>query len=231
MWKAKLIPVRRARGAAASAENALIHPIQNFTVLLVLKVLLHSSVFLNDLSVFRRFIALQPWLNSLILSIEIRHIRHQILYDVHVGKRINFGLRRVRVDSGEAGQGIATVNVHSTRSADSLPARTAESQSRILLILDLYKGVEDHGPTLIKVNGVCRNRGGTRSLWIPPVNLKILDSFPLQDPNISVRQNSYVQSDFTTPQQTLQASASDSKQRMIENQHNPEDKAQTLSQR
>jgi len=76
-------PVGRARSGAASTQDALIHPIQFLPILPTLQVLL-IMVLLGPLR-------LQPWLNTLVLLIEVSHIGDQVLEDVHMRKRIDLG--------------------------------------------------------------------------------------------------------------------------------------------
>jgi len=70
-------PVAGTRGAATSAQDALVQAIQLSPVLDRLNVLL--------LAVFHFLLAFQIRLNGAILGVEIGHVRDQILNDVHVG--------------------------------------------------------------------------------------------------------------------------------------------------
>jgi hypothetical protein len=59
-----------------------------------------------------------------------------------VRERVDFGgLGSVLGDSAETGKSVDSVNVHRARSADTLSARSSESQSRVHLVLDLDLGV------------------------------------------------------------------------------------------
>jgi len=75
-------PIRGARSGAASAENALVHPVE-------------LLAFLGGLQKFAFFwwiVILQERLDGLILLIELSKIRDEILDNVHVWKRIDFGV-------------------------------------------------------------------------------------------------------------------------------------------
>jgi hypothetical protein len=84
-------------------------------------------------------LGLQPWLDGLVLVVEVGQVGHQVLHDEHVGQRVDLGRLAALVDEAQAGQGVAAVDVHGTGAADALAARTAKSQRRILLVLDLQK--------------------------------------------------------------------------------------------
>ena len=49
---------------------------------------------------------------------------------------------RVPVDAAETSEGVLTINVHGTRAADTLSARTPKCQSRVDLVLDLDEGIK-----------------------------------------------------------------------------------------
>lgn len=52
-------------------------------------------------------------------------------------------LATVTVDSAKAGKGVLTVNVHGARSADTLTARTTESEGGVDLILNFDESIEN----------------------------------------------------------------------------------------
>lgn len=55
-----------------------------------------------------------------------------------VRKRVDLGLLGgIFGNSAQAGKSVDTVNVHGTRTTDTLSARSSESKSRVELILDL----------------------------------------------------------------------------------------------
>ena len=59
-------------------------------------------------------------------------------------QRVDLGvLTLVTVDPTQACEGVLTVNIHSTRAADTLAAGTAKSKCRIDLVLDLNESVEN----------------------------------------------------------------------------------------
>lgn len=93
-------------------------------------------------------------------ELTISHIRNQILDNIHVRQRVNLGhistrlLLPLRLNVTKTGEGVASVNVHGARSANSLTARSAESQSGILLGFDFDESIEYHGPTVIEINGI-----------------------------------------------------------------------------
>ena len=51
---------------------------------------------------------LNPGLDGLILLVEVVHVGHEVLDDVHVGQRVDLGDLAVILDLGEAGQGVDT---------------------------------------------------------------------------------------------------------------------------
>lgn len=105
-----------------------------------------------------------------------------------VRKRVDLGLLGgIFGNSAQAGKSVDTVNVHGTRTTDTLSARSSESKSRVELILDLdlqtrkkvspwfanslnlrasrqgnqytYQSVEHHRATLREINLVCLELG------------------------------------------------------------------------
>lgn len=77
-----------------------------------------------------------------------------------VGKRINLDrLADVAVDLRNASQGVATLNVHGARAADTFTARTTEGQRRVLLVLDFDQSVQNHRSTGVQVDLVRLNVG------------------------------------------------------------------------
>lgn len=159
-------PVTGARGAAASAQYALIHPVQLRPILLALQNLLPWRR--------RRALPLQPRLNALVLIVEVGHVHDQVLDHEHVRQRRD---RRggLRGDLRQAGEAVAAVNVHRAGPADSLAAGPPEGEGRVDLVLDLDEGVEDHGAALLEVDLVVlelRLRGVVRG---PPVDREGLE--------------------------------------------------------
>ena len=90
---------------AACAKHALIQAIQKFSVLDGLTVL-HIDVFLWSL-------ALQEWLDLLVLCIEVGHVYNKVLKDEHEHeRRDNTLLIVVLWNTTEAGQVMTAVNIH-----------------------------------------------------------------------------------------------------------------------
>lgn len=139
-------PVAGARGGTASAQDALIHAIKLQPILFGLKILL---------AVGRRLLRLQPGFNALVLRVELRHVHHQVLNDVHVRQRRNDGLRRLRLNGSQAREPVAAADVHGARAAYALAARPPEREARVDLVLDFDERVQHHGPALVRVDGVC----------------------------------------------------------------------------
>lgn len=95
-------PVRRARGRAAGAENALVEAVELAAVLLGLSVLtslLTLSVHVNVKTeergsyVLGRSIALKVGLDALVLLVEVRQVGDEVLDDVGVRKGVDLDIR------------------------------------------------------------------------------------------------------------------------------------------
>lgn len=95
-------PVRRARGRAAGAENALVKTVELAAVLLGLSVLtslLTLSVHVNVNEeergpyVLGRGLSLEVGLDALVLLVEVRQVGDEILDDVGVRKRVDLDIR------------------------------------------------------------------------------------------------------------------------------------------
>lgn len=70
-----------------------------------------------------------------------------------MGQRVDLdGLGDVAVDLGDTGEGVAALDVHGARATDTLTARTAEGQGRVLLVLDFNQGVENHGTACVQID-------------------------------------------------------------------------------
>ena len=135
-------PVRGAGCGAAGTQNAFVETVQ-------------VSAFLRALEVFtatrRRASRLQVWLNAAVLLVELRQVRNEVLDDVSVRQGVNVALRRILVNTAQAGKRVHTINVHGTASADALTAGASEGQRRVLLVLDLKKRVKHHGTCLVQI--------------------------------------------------------------------------------
>jgi hypothetical protein len=111
-------PVGRAGGGAAGAEDALVHAVELGPIGLGLRDLL---ALLQGL-----VLALEPWLDALVLAVEVGHVHHQVLDDEHVGQRRDRGRGGGARDLGEAGEAVVAVDVHSLDSS-SMRAMNAKS--------------------------------------------------------------------------------------------------------
>lgn len=127
--------------------------------------------------IFSRGVALQVGLDGLVLLVKVRQVRYQVLDDVGVRQGVDLDIGRgLGGDSAQAGQGVLAVDVHGTAAADALSATPSEGQGRVLLVLDLNQGVQDHGARLVEVNGVGLKLGLLgRGIGIPSVDLERLD--------------------------------------------------------
>ncbi len=67
-------------------------------------------------------------------------------------QRIDFNGALHGVDRLETGERIRAVDVHGTRTADSLSARATERERRVDLILDRYQRIQNHGTAVIQVH-------------------------------------------------------------------------------
>ena len=81
----------------------------------------------------------------------------EILDDEHVGERTHRANLIVLGDLSQTSQTVLAVNVHGTRTANTLTARStvlkirlslpSKRKSRILLVLDLEQSIQHHGST------------------------------------------------------------------------------------
>jgi hypothetical protein len=78
-------PVGWTRGRTTSAQDTLVQAVQLGSVLRRLVELLLADF---DVAV----LALQVRLDRLVLSVEVAHVRHEVLDDEHVRQRVNLGL-------------------------------------------------------------------------------------------------------------------------------------------
>lgn len=100
---------------------------------------------------------------------------NQIFDDVHMWKWVNLGLLgHVIIDSPknrgleeiqliidgskewlrQTSEAVLSVDVHRTRSANTLTTRTSESERGILLVLDLDERVQDHHTAVVEIDVV-----------------------------------------------------------------------------
>jgi len=159
-------PVRRTRGRTACTKNALVHPIELLSVLNALVVF----------SLLGRVVVLQERLDRLVLLVELRHVRDEILDDVHVRQRVKLGsLGFASIDTRETGQGVNSVDVHGARSANSFSAGSSESKGRVEVVLDLDESIQDHGSTLREIELVrLKSRLLVGEIGVPSVDLELL---------------------------------------------------------
>jgi len=115
--------------------------------------------------------------DGFVLFVKESEVRDEVLDDIHVWKGVDLRvLARVPVDAAETGQGVLAINVHGTRTTDTLSARTPECEGRVNLVLDLDEGIEHHGSCLVEVDGVGLESGFLFWLiWIPAVDLELLE--------------------------------------------------------
>lgn len=122
-------------------------------------------------------ITLQIRLDGLVLLVEVSQVGDQILDDVGVRQRVDLDIRgRFGGDSAQACQGVLAVDVHGAASTDTLSATPSEGQRRILLVLDLDQGIQDHGTGLVEIDVVGLKPGLLgRGIRVPSVDGEGLD--------------------------------------------------------
>ena len=177
-------PVRRARGAAARAENALIEAIELAAVglrLAIFTTLDHVNFCISTYKttyIGRWCVALKVWFNGAILLVEEGEIWNEVLDDVGMRQWVNSTLlASVGGNSAQACKSVDTIDIHRTRPTNALSARPSERQCGIDLVLDANQSVQHHWARLVQVEGVrlhLRLRG--RLIRVPPVDMKGLDS-------------------------------------------------------
>ena len=113
----RMPPIGRAGCRATSTQNTLIQTIQKQTILIGLKIL-HLVIGVH------LCLLLKPGLNRGILIVEVGHVSNQIFNNEHVGKRTNRCGSRTMLNFGQTGKSILSINVHSTRTANTLTARS-----------------------------------------------------------------------------------------------------------
>jgi len=162
-------PIRRARRGATGAEDALVKAVEQFTIVLRL-VMLDNIIRLGSAS------ALQPGLNTLVLVVEIGKVRHQILHDVSVGQRKDGDRLVGRLDVGEAGEGVGTVDVDGAGPANALAAGTTQGECGVHVVFDVQQGIQNHGTALLELDVVGLQRGLLLGLGIITINVECLSS-------------------------------------------------------
>jgi len=161
-------PVGWASGLAASAEHALVKTIQKLSLLSGLQVLFLSLGLLS--------LSHQVWVNLFVLRVEVRHVNDQVLQDEHEHKGTHGGWVYISLwHWGQAGQVMSSVDVHGAGSANTFSAASSERQSWVNLILNLDKGIQEHGAAFLHVN-IIRNvvRLVSWLIWVGSINVKPL---------------------------------------------------------
>jgi hypothetical protein len=143
-------PVGRAGGGAAGAEDALVHAVELGPV----------GLGLRDLLALLRgmVLALEPWLDALVLAIEVVHVHHQVLDDEHVGQRRDRGRGGGAGDLGEAGEAVVVVDVHSLDSS-SMTATNAKSN-------EMFQKTKGSGEGIILRRHDCSQRESKAKRWL-----------------------------------------------------------------
>ena len=108
----------------------------------------------------RRGGALEVGLDGTVLLVEERHVRNEVLDNVHMRKRVDAGLLGgVCGDTAQARQSVYAVNVHGAAAANALTTTPPEGESRVDLVLDTDERIQHHGSSLVQVESVCLHLG------------------------------------------------------------------------
>lgn len=119
-------------------------------------------------------LGLQPGFNGLVLVVEVGQVGHQVLHHEHVGQRVDLSSLSRLVDVAEASKSVFTIDIHGATAANTLTAGSAESQSRILLVLNFKKSVQHHRSTIIEVDRVGGHIGLLPHLFrVPTINFEV----------------------------------------------------------
>lgn len=155
-------------------------------------------------------VTLQVRLDGLVLLVEIRQVGNQVLDDVGVRQRVDARLLpRVGRDTAcvsmlaapschrpdtpgfkhtQASQGVDTVNVHRTATADTLSAASPEGQGGVHLVLYPDERIEHHGPGLVQIQLVGLHGGLLGGLvGVPAVDMELLDARVLGHVGVLIR--------------------------------------------
>jgi hypothetical protein len=106
------------------------------------------------------------------LLVETSQIRDKILDDRHVGKRVDSDGLAIIGNTAKASKGVAAVNVHSTRTANTFTARTTEGNRGVLVRLNADKSIKNHGANLGGINFESLQMRLSLSLRIEAVQLE-----------------------------------------------------------
>lgn len=161
-------PVRGTRGRAARTQNTFVQPVQLGSVSDQLQVFPAISGLV---------LSLQPRLDRLVLLVEVGQVGNKVSHHVHVGQGVDLEVGLViLVDLAKTGQGVSTANVHGARATDTFSARSSESESGVLFVLNLEQRVQHHGPAFVKVDFVGLEGGlDLGGIRVPAVDLELLD--------------------------------------------------------
>lgn len=170
-------PVARACGRTTRAQNALVHTVQLSAFLWSLEVRDLPNVGVVHILLF------EVRLDRLVLRVEVVHVRHKVLDDVHVWQWVDLArLARACVYLRDASERVAAVDVHRAGAADSLATRPPEGQRRVDLVLDLDQRVENHRAAAVevKLKRLCV-RLLSRLLRVVSVDEKLLHTWRLRN--------------------------------------------------
>lgn len=119
-------------------------------------------------------LGLKPGLDRLVLLVEVGQIGHEILHHEHVRQRVDLSGLRGLVDVAQTSQGVFTIDVHGATATDTLTAGSAQSQSRILLVLNLKKNIKHHRSAIVEVDRVSGHVRLLPHLFrVPSVNFEV----------------------------------------------------------
>ena len=82
----------------------------------------------------------------------IGQVRHQVFDHRHVRQGVNLHVTLGVINRSCSCKRITAVNIHRTRSANTLAAGTTKRQGRVYLILDLDQRVEDHRAAAVHID-------------------------------------------------------------------------------
>lgn len=116
-------------------------------------------------------------LDALVLLIEMCQIRDKVLDDIGVRKRVDLDVgSSLSRNSAQASKSVLSVDIHGAATADTLTATSSEGQSRVELVLDSDEGIENHRPSLVKVQSVgLKTRLLAGGIGVPSVDLERLE--------------------------------------------------------
>jgi len=140
-----------------------------------------------------RRVALQVWLDGLVLLVELCQVRNQVLDNIGVRQRVDTRLLLlisrdaacrslvmtspwtvfVSFSPTQASQCVHTIDIHRTAPTNTLSATPPERQSRVHLVLDPYQRIQHHRTSLVQIEGVRLHlRLGGRLIGVPAVDVE-----------------------------------------------------------